>query len=61
MHAPARARRRNRWAVGERWRYDRHAVRATRLRVFRAAPDGEEQASQLIRAGGRWAVEGVCD
>ncbi|QTR01464.1 hypothetical protein J7S33_18895 [Saccharothrix algeriensis] len=47
--------------MGERWRYDRHAVRATRLRVFRAAPDGEEQASQLIRAGGRWAVEGVCD
>ncbi|WP_184689541.1 DNA polymerase Y family protein [Saccharothrix tamanrassetensis] len=49
------------WPVDERWWDDGHAVRAARLQVLGAAPNGEELAFLLIRAGGKWAVEGVYD
>ncbi|WP_306744506.1 DNA polymerase Y family protein [Saccharothrix yanglingensis] len=49
------------WPVDERWWDGTTAVRAARLQVLGTAPDGEEQAFLLIRAGGKWAVEGVYD
>ncbi|MEU4802046.1 DNA polymerase Y family protein [Actinosynnema sp. NPDC023587] len=49
------------WPVDERWWDDEHAVRAARLQVLGAAPDGAELAFLLIRTGGKWAVEGVYD
>lgn len=49
------------WPVDERWWDEDTAVRAARLQVLGAAPDGEELAYLLIRTGGKWAVEGVYD
>ncbi|MFE2750671.1 DNA polymerase Y family protein [Actinosynnema sp. NPDC059335] len=49
------------WPVDERWWDAETAMRGARLQVLGAAADGEEQAFLLIRAGGKWAVEGVYD
>ncbi|MFD7653104.1 DNA polymerase Y family protein [Actinosynnema sp. NPDC059797] len=49
------------WPVDERWWDEATALRAARLQVLGAAPDGEELAFLLIRTGGKWAVEGVYD
>ncbi|MEV0678423.1 DNA polymerase Y family protein [Actinosynnema sp. NPDC050436] len=49
------------WPVDERWWDGEHAVRAARLQVLGTAPDGAQLAFLLIRAGGKWAVEGVYD
>ncbi|WP_083752250.1 DNA polymerase Y family protein [Saccharothrix sp. ALI-22-I] len=49
------------WPVDERWWDEETAMRGARLQVLGTAPDGEELAFLLIRAGGKWAVEGVYD
>ncbi|TQM82619.1 protein ImuB [Saccharothrix saharensis] len=49
------------WPVDERWWDAENAMRGARLQVLGTAADGEEQAFLLIRAGGKWAVEGVYD
>lgn len=49
------------WPVDERWWDEATALRAARLQVLGAAPDGGELAFLLIRTGGKWVVEGVYD
>ncbi|GAB2980800.1 DNA polymerase Y family protein [Saccharothrix stipae] len=49
------------WPVDERWWDAEAALRGARLQVLGTAADGEELAFLLIRAGGKWAVEGVYD
>ncbi|NUT49454.1 MAG: DNA polymerase Y family protein, partial [Saccharothrix sp.] len=49
------------WPVDERWWDSEAAMRGARLQVLGTAADGEEQAFLLIRAGGKWALEGVYD
>ena len=49
------------WPVDERWWDAAAAHRAARLQVLTVGENGAEQAFLLVRAGGRWAVEGVYD
>jgi protein ImuB len=49
------------WPVDVRWWDAETAMRGARLQVLGTASDGEELAFLLIRAGGKWAVEGVYD
>ncbi|MEU5691226.1 DNA polymerase Y family protein [Actinosynnema sp. NPDC020468] len=49
------------WPVDERWWDEPNSVRAARLQVLGADAHGRELAFLLIRARGKWAVEGVYD